>query len=326
MTQVSGVDVVVAAYQESTFGADPTSADGRLVYFKPPLNLSASQNMIESEIMVKGRGLPRPSRGNIAASGTLETTLAPTSIGFWLKQILGAPATTEAAPYTHVFKPTALPSFILERDFTAKIATKVDRFNGCKVASATFNFPQQGAASVSMQIEGKRYTVSTAALDATLTDTGHVEWSGFQGVVKRGGSQIGGVLSATVQVENEMNTDTYCFPASGETPGQRFSLSEGRARISGTIETVFNDFTLIDLAAAGTATSFSWTFTHGTGAGTAGNEQMIVEITDCEIPLTAPTIETPAGLRVSIPFMGYLNSTELGLKITLKNAIAGASL
>lgn len=329
MTQVAGVNVVVAAYQETAFGVNPSpTPSGRIVYFKS-LGLTASQNMIESEIMRAGRGMPRSSRGNIAVSGPLETTLAPQSVGFWLKQILGGVATAgAAAPYTHTFKPDTLPAgFVIERDFRTVIANKVDRFNGLKVSSATFNFPQEGAASVSMQLEGKKYTIDTAPLDATLDDPGHTEWSGFQGIVKRGGTQIGGILSATLKVENELDGNTYCFPGAGETPGQRFGLREGRSKISGTIDTVFENFSLIDLALAGTATGFHWLYTFGAGTGaTVGNESLSFEVTDCELALQTPPIDTPSGMRVSFNYMGFLSGTDLGLEVVLKNTIAGASL
>lgn len=327
-TQVAGVDVVVAAYQETTFGVDPSpTPSGRLVYFSS-LNLAANQNMIDSTIMAAGRGTPRPSRGNIAVSGNLDTTLAPTSLGWWLKQILGDPTTTgETAPYTHVFKPAALlPGFIIERDFTDIIANKVDKFNGLRVASASFGFPQEGAATLSMTLAGKKYSIGTAPLDAILSDPGHTEWSGFQGVVKQGGSVVGGIMSAQLQIDNELNTDTYCFPGTGETAGLVYALREGRAKISGTVELVFKDFTLLDLAAAGTPTSFEWIYTHGSGAGTAGNEQASFKVTDCDIPLTTPVIDTPSGMRLSVPFTAYQDGTDLGVEVTLKNAIAKADL
>lgn len=327
-TQVAGVDVVVAAYQETTFGVDPSpSPSGRLVYYSS-LTLSANQNMLDSTIMSSGRGTPRPSRGNIAVAGNLDTTLAPTSLGFWLKQILGDPTTTgETAPYTHVFKPdTLLPGFVIERDFTEIVANKVDKFNGLRVASAAFNFPQEGAATLSMTLQGKRYSIGTTPLDANLDDPGHREWAGFQGVVKQGGSVIGGALSATLQIDNQIDTGTYCFPGTGETAGLVYALREGRAKISGTIDVVFKDFALLDLALAGTPTSFEWVYTFGTGAGSAGNEQVTFAVTDCEIPLTTPTIDTPSGMRLSVPFTAYQDDTDRGLSVTLKNAIAKANL
>lgn len=327
MAQLSGTDIAVGLYQEATFGVDPVSPNGRRCYFSS-FGVAASQNEIEDPVMRAGRGSSRPVKGNIAVAGTIATTLAPQSAGFWLKQILGDVATTGASsPYTHTFKPGALPpGFIAEKDYTSKIASKVERFNGLRVSSAEFGFVQEGPITLSMNVEGKRYSINAAPLDATLTDPGHRGWAGFNGVVKRGGSVIGGVRGATMTVENNLATDIYCYPDTGETPGQRFSLAEGQARISGSIDLVFQDFTLIDLAAADTATSFEWTYTFGTGAGTATNEAIKFSLNYCSLPLNSPAIETPSGMQITVPFTAFTEGADLGLIVELKNAIAGADL
>lgn len=327
MAQLSGTDIAVGLYQETVFGADPAPANGRLAYISS-VGLAASQTEIEDPVMRAGRGSARPVKGNIAVSGAIATTLAPQSAGFWLKQILGSVASTGAsAPYTHVFKPGALlPGFVLEKDYTSKLANKVERFNGLRVASAELGFVQEGPITLSLNCEGKRYSVNAAVLDATLTDPGHRAWAGFNGVVKRGGAVIGGVRGATLTIENNLATDIYCYPDVGETPGQRFSLAEGQVKVSGSIDLVFQDFTLIDLAAADTATSFEWTYTFGTGAGTANNEQISFALNYCSLPLNSPSIETPSGMQITVPFTAFAEGSDLGLIVTLKNAIAGADL
>jgi hypothetical protein len=327
MAQLSGTDIAVGLYQETVFGADPDPADGRLCYFSS-FGIAATQNEVEDPVMRAGRGSSRPVKGNVAVSGAVATTLSPQSAGFWLRQILGhVTSTGEAAPYTHVFKPGALPvGFVAEKDYTSKLASKVERFNGLRVSSADFGFVQEGPVTLSVNCEGKRYSIGTAPLDATLSDPGHRAWAGFNGVVKREGTVIGGVRGATLKIENNLATDIYCFPAASETPGQRFSLPEGQAKISGSIDLVFQDFTLIDLAAADTATAFEWTYTFGTGAGTAGNEQITFALNYCSLPLNSPAIETPSGMQVSVPFTAFQDGADLGLIVTLKNAISGAAL
>lgn len=327
MAQISGSDIVVAVYDEATFGVDPGTPAGQKVYYTS-LNVAANQGQVDDATISGGRGVRRSGRGNVDVSGSMGIVVAPENVGRWLKHILGTPVTTGAStPYTHTYIPKALPAgFIIEKDYTSKLASKIERFNGCRIASANFNFPQEGFATCDLTISGKRYSINAAVLDASLTDPGHNGLTGFKGVVSRAGTQLGGITSMSLTVDNSMDTGIYAFPGTGETAGERFSLPEGRAMISGTIEAVFQDFTLIDLALAGTETSFKILYTTGTGAGTAGNESLSIEIDHADIPLASPSIETESGLKVSIPFKGFASGADLGLEVILKNAVAAADL
>jgi len=311
MAQISGSDIVVGLYEETTFGEDPASPSGVSAYFSS-LNVTASQNNIDNPIISGGRGVPRPGKGNIDVSGSFVTTIAPGTAPFWLKQILGAPtgSGTNASPFVYV--PKALPpGFIIEKDYTAKLASKVERFNGCRVRSATLTLNQEGYIDLSVDVSGKRYDIYSAVLDADLTDPGHEGWVGFQGLVKLDGTQIGGVMSGSITVDNELDTSLYAFPDAGETPGERFALPEGRAKISGQMQMVFEDFTMVDLAAAGDEVSLEWVYTNADG------DVLSILIDHAEIPLTSPAIETASGLKVSYNFNAFASGSDMGLKITL---------
>lgn len=313
MAQISGKDITVALYDETAFGVDPAlPAAGTKAYFSS-LDVKASQESIENPIITGGRGLQRPGRGNIDVTGSFATTLAPNNLTFWFKHILGAPtgAGTNVDPYIYV--PKDLPSsFIIEKDYTAKLASKIERFNGCRVKSATIDMPQSGYVNLNIDVLGKRYGIYPTALDSSLTDPQHVAWTGYQGNVKKDGVCIGGVLSASISIDNEMDGSTYCFPIGTDTPGERFSLSEGRAMITGNLELVFQDFTLIEIAQAGTDISFDFTYT------SAANDELKLTIDHCEIPLTTPAIDTAAGLKLSFTFNAFASGSDMGLKATYK--------
>lgn len=326
--QVSGVDVVVALYKESTYGFDPSPTVGRKAYLSK-LDLSAEEQLINSPIITGGRGLPEPGRGNLAVSGSVETTLSPHTVGFWLTQLLGAPTTTgSASPYTHVFRPAALPvGFQVEKDYTSKITGKVERFSGIRIAKGDFKLSQEGFATLSCSLMGQNHTINAAVLDATLDDPGHVAWTGFQGVIQKNGTQIGGVTELAISVDNTMPGGPYCFPASGGTAGLRYANPEGRAVITGSISCVFEDFALLDLALAGTDTAFSVVYAFGTGAGTAGNEKLTISVDHCLLARKSPPLDTESGLMLTLNFSGFAEgSTDKGLVCTLLNAISGANL
>lgn len=327
MPQISGSDIAALLYHETAAGVDPGTPAARVAYFTS-LGLKASRGQIEDDTITNGRGVQRPARGNLDVSGDFSAILAPETAGFFLSHLLGTPTTTGVAtPYTHVFKPAALPpGFRLEKDYNSVVADKVEVYKGLRITSAAFDFAQEGFARASYSCAGLTYGIIADPLDDTPTDQGHSGFSGFNGIVKVSGTQVGYILSMKLNVENNIDTSLYTFPAAAQDPGVRHSLAEGRCKISGTIETVFEDFTLVDLANAGTATSFEMAYALGTGAGTAGNEALAFAIANADIPLTTPSLETEAGLKLSIPFQGFVSGADLGLEVTLKNALAAADL
>lgn len=327
MAQVSGSDVVVAIYHEDAWGEDPVAPDGKKLYYTS-LGVQASQNMIDDPTITGGRGTARSGRGNVDVSGNMDVVIAPENFGTLLTHILGTPVTTGAsAPFTHTFIPKALPAgFIIEKDWTSKLTGKVERFNGCRCTSAQFQFPQEGFATCSLSISGKVYTINSAVLDATLTDPGHSGFTGFKGIVQRGGTQIGGVRSMTMAVENNIDTGIYTFPASGGTAGERFALPEGRCKISGSLDLVFENFTLVELALAGTETNFQAIYETGAGDGTAGDEYLSFDINHCDLQLVSPPIETESGLSLTVNYNGFFSGSDMGLEVVLMNAVAAADL
>jgi hypothetical protein len=207
--------------------------------------------------------------------------------------------------------PDALPAgFVVEVDWTSKIASKVERYNGCRVKSAKIDLPQSGHLPMTLDIAAKRYSIATAVLDATPTDGGHESWVGYDGIVKRGGTQIGGVMNASINIDNDMDTGIYTYPASGETAGERNSLPEGYAKISGNVEMVFEDFTMIDLAYAGTETTIEWVYTNSDG------DVLSILLDHVDIPLQTPSIETRSGLKVNLNWMAFASGSDMGIKVT----------
>lgn len=307
MAQIAGTDILVGLYDETTFGLTPSDPSGIVLAYKS-LGVSASQESVVNDIITSGRGVSRPGKGNIDVTGSLVTTFAPATCAFFLKHIFGEPT-------AGVYTPGALPpGFIIEKDYTSKVASRVERFNGCRVKSATFTFNQSGYVDLSIDIAGKRYGIYPEVLDSALTEYEHEAWTGFQGIVKLNGVRIGGVMSGSVTIDNEIDTSMYAFPGPDDTPGERMSLPEGLAKITGQMEVVFENFDLIDIANAGTAVSLEWVYTNADG------KKITFAITPCEIPLTSPTIESRSGLKVTYSFSAFVNEAAEGLTVTLIDA------
>jgi len=325
MAQVSGSDIQVLLYHEDTngWGDDPASPAAQIAYVQR-LGLTANQNLIDSEVISGGRGTRRPGAGNITVSGPLRTEIAPENIGFYLTHLLGAPTTTGSGPaYNHVFVPSALPAgFRVEKDYTAALASKVEAFRGLRMAGATFNFPQEGFCTAEFSLAGKDHNIITAALDDTPSDPGHAGFTGFDAVVKQGGAALGEAISGTLQIDNSLRTDLFTVGSAGLV----HSLPEGRCRISGTLSLVFEDFSLFDLATARTETTFEFALSRGDADGTAGDETLSFLIDHADITRSSPPLETESGITVDVEFRAFASGSDLGLQVTLDNAVDGASL
>jgi hypothetical protein len=330
-SQVSGTDIKIALYDENvSYGVSPlTPFNGRVAYVNK-CGVAAERNTIQSSIITGGRGMRRPGIGNTSVAGVIETSLAPETLGFWLKHCLSVPETTGAsAPYSHLFRPNVLPiGFMLEKSYIPAIADKVERFNGMRIASADFSFKQEDFATVSMQTIGKKHTLVAAALDDTLNDTGHTGWSGFEGRIKKDGTILGGVIAMNLKIDNSIPGGPYCFATLEDPPGVRSGNPEGRCKISGSIECVFQNFDLLDLALASTDVSFQADYTHGTGVGTAGNEKVTFSVTHSLLSYKSPPVENESGIIMTLDFNAFAPSAADygGLQVTLLNAVSAAAL
>lgn len=322
---VQGSQVVVAAYNETTYNTPPGTPDGRKITFSE-CSLAASRSTIQSDTISADRSRARPGAGNLDVSGSLKLEAAPESVGFWLKHAInGTPTTVGAsAPYTHTFRPGALaPGFIIEKDWSSAIANKIERFTGCRIGDLTIDIPQEGFVTLSASANGADYVIGSSALDATLTDPGHTAWSGSEATIKIDGTASLLVKSGSIKVNNNLATDRYTIGAGGK----RYDMPEGFCDASGSLTVIFESFALVEKALARTEATLEFILTHGTGAGTAGNEQLSIKLDHADIALASPPISSPGGVELSLEFTGFRSgSTDKGLVLVLKNAVSAALL
>lgn len=321
---VLGSAVKVALYDEVTYKSTTSVTKGMLAYYTE-CSLAASRNNVQPNTISSDRSRPRPGAGNYDISGNLNVELAPETVGFFLRHVLGAPTTTGAsAPYTHTFRPKALPTgLIVEKDWTANIASKVEHFLGCRVGQATIDIPQEGAATLSMQLQGAKYAIAAAVLDASLADPGHTGWFAPDCTVKVGGSTVTTVKSVQFTVNNNMDGGRYALGSGGE----RIDIPEGFADVTGSVTAIvstdlFSGY--IDKAVARTDTTLEVILTFGNGlGGSAGNENLSIKLDHAQIELATPPITSPGGMEMSFTFTSYKSgSTDKGLVAVLLSPLA----
>lgn len=315
---VRGSDIVVGLYDEVTYNSTSGIDHGVKAYFTE-LSVVASRTNIQPNTLTGDRSRAIPGQGNLDVSGNLNVEIAPENVGFLLRHAIGEPATTGNGPYTHTFRPGTLPvGMAIEKDWTSVIASKVELFTGCRVGQATIDVPQEGAATMSLSINGADYTVGTAPIDAALDDPGHSGFFASDVTVKVGGNTTTCVRQASISINNNLDTGRYCIGGAGK----RKDLPEGFADVTGSITALFEAFTLVDAATARTDTSLEILMTKGTGAGTAGNESLSVKLDHALVELASPAITSPGGVEVTFNFTAYKSgATDKGLVVVLKNAL-----
>lgn len=320
MSRIKGTDTTTAVFEETVYGEAPETPSGQLLY-KTAFNVQKTQPRIQDETILENRSRGEPMLDNIDVSGALNQNLSAQSLGILLKHLMGVVNTTGSDPYTHVFTVGELPvGLTFENDYGDKItgSGRYIRYHGCKIASANFSFPVSGPITCSFNIIGADGEPASAALDATLTDLGHKAFSSFNASLTEGGDAFGRATSIDLTIDNGLETDGYVIGGQGK----RNSLDEGFVSISGTLNAQFANADLMNKALSDTESSMAITVSRGDGLGSAGNESILFAINQLKYEPTTPAIEGPAGLSISLNFFGYAKAADLGMVITLKNAVA----
>lgn len=311
-----GYNVVKSVYQESAWGTPATPLNAYGINIQT-IASAVSQNMIDDPTMSSSRKRFRALHGNIDAGFTITVTLSPTQIGFWLAQAFGLPTTTEEeivegeetlTAYTHAFRPTTLPSFTLEEDFSNDITGKVIRYSGCRVASGSITIPQEGPVTMALQCLAKDISINAAPLDATPTVPNHRPWSARETKVFVELTSDCRIKGMTINFNNELES-IYTLGCDTQTYGERSDLTEGRCIVNGTMDMVFSNTDTMAAALARTSQAIYAYMQFGNGEGMAEDrEKLSLHMPQVDYGIHAPSIETRSGLSVSVPFEAYATS------------------
>ena len=320
MPQARGSQLVVGLYDETTYATDPGTPTGTLLHVDS-CGLSAKSGLSDNEVLHSSRTVTKPARGKIDVSGALPGKIYPEAFAKLLKHTLGSVATSGAGPYTHVITIGAsLPvGMLIERDNGSNLSGsgRYEKFNGCRVADASFTFPQEGWPTASLNLRGAKRVAAAAPLDATYDDLGYSPFHSFEATVQEGGGALAIATAIDFKLMNGLDENGYAIGTR-----ERRNLHEGRTMVTGTLTAMFEDQTLLDKAINSTESSLKITLTRGTGLGSAGNESIEFFLQNLMYELDSPAVEGPQGILVKLPFKVYRSGANLGLQATVKNAIA----
>ncbi|WP_337052486.1 phage tail tube protein [Pseudoxanthomonas sp. USHLN014] len=306
---------------------DPVVAE--LLYIRT-LDYSANQPLEQDPTLAGGyRGQQRGARGRVGGTGSAAVTIG-TSIAFWLKHLIGKPTTTGAAgAYTHTFQvgsgANALPAALgIERDYSARIATpgRYVRDTDLRIASGAFAFstaaPTQQA-TFNLVGAALRNLPATPVDDAP-EDYGHAAFAlaGLALELDDGATQVC-IETLNLNWDNDLDTDLYCL----NDGGLRHDMPEGQVAITGDGVAQFDTPALLTKAQADANLKLKITMSRGTGAGTAGNEQLVITIPLSTIEATTPGVTGPRGIKQNFNFIAYRPAgAEVGVTAVLKSARA----
>lgn len=275
MPQVRGYKSFVAFDFESTFGQDPGTPDLK----KLPINSSSLSRKIELEenpAMQGSRSMSEPFQGLNDVGGSLDLPLWVEQIGFALRAMFGAPNTTGAGPYTHVFKEGPdQPSMVIEQGYPE--IPQYQKFNGCKVNGWSMNVSSdQIGINTTLDILGASEGFAAASIDATPTDFAEDRFLFRNAAIQQGGVNLANCTNFDFNIG--FNLDEKYSIGGG---GNRGSLTEGAMSIDGNLSILFENMTLLNLAIAGTKTTLRLTFTQGANS------------LDLYFPVVKFTVKTP---------------------------------
>jgi len=320
MPQARGTQTVTALVEETVYKTTPGTPSGQKLYLTAN-NLQAQQNLLDSNTLTNTREREQPIVGNINVSGSLDFEIGAEWIGTLLKHLMGTNVTTGADPYVHTMELGDLPvGFIIEKDFGSNISgNRYQFFNGCRAGGCSFDFPQEGFPTGSVQVIGAKETNDATPLDATLDDNGNTPFSAFDAAIEEGGASIANVTQASINVNNGLDESTFVVGGAGE----RSALPEGFATVTGSITALFDSTTLLDKAIAGTESSLKITLSRGDGLGSAGNESIEFFVQQLLYERASPPITGPAGIIQQLNYKSYISAAGASaLQIILKNAVA----
>jgi len=300
---------LIFAYESSEGVAEATGE-----YWKLPFvscDLGAEQGLLDDEVLGLGRDPQAPTYDLKRVGGTIVVPLDINNIGFWLKLVYGAPSTTGAGPYTHVFTSggTSPVTACIEIGYPNVPAYFMN--TGIKGDSIQFGVTRTGKPIATIQVIGQDEAKDTSATDATPNELAYTRFNAFEGSIKRNGTALSNVVSADMTYSNQLEAvETLRADALIE------GVDLGMGKLNGSITSRFAATTLYDDAVAATALDILLLFDNAT-------QSLTIEAQSALLPVAKRPVSGPGGVEVTQNFQGALDSGEGEMmEVTLVNSTA----
>src|SRR5512134_1360069 len=234
--RATGADARLIGITEVTYGTAPT--DGYVALPFKSTDLDKETPLGSDPLLGQGRAAQGAYYDRPQVSGAFEIPLDIQSTGFWLHGLLGAPTTTGANPYTHVFTAGgATPSKTIEVGHTQLATPSYRRFLGVNLNDFAFSMAPRGVASARVNVVAQSRVIAVTSIDATPATTYTVtRFSQGMGAIKVGGTQIANVVAGEFNFTNSPDV-VETIRADGLIDG----VDMGQARPSGSMTVRLSD-------------------------------------------------------------------------------------
>lgn len=244
-----GINAVCNGTFETTYGLSPASGYRKLPFVSH--TLGEERPLIEDDQLGFGREGLDPILDVATNDGDIVVPVDQAAIGFWLRAMFGAPATTGSGPYTHVFQSgaSALPSMSLEigspdvPSFSTHYGAVANQMRIALARSGMLN------ATIGLMAQGESAEVSASTVGTVTALTGS-RFAQAAGSIKRGGSALGAVVSAELAISNGLDKVEVIRP-----DGRIDGVVPGVLGVTLSLRTRFNSLQLFNDATNGTPIS-----------------------------------------------------------------------
>ncbi len=309
MARASGARAKMLLIEEVSYGTIPGSG-----YVEVPFitsTLGADQPLQDSDLLGIGRDGGEPLKDALTADGDVRVPLDVRAVGYWLKGAFGAPVTSGAGPYTHSFRSGGwtLPSFSVEVGMPE--VPSFAMYSGVMVDEISLDMARTGLASMTAKLIAQNERLLTATEDAAPTVPVMTRFTNWMGSVRRDGTEIGNVVSASFRYANQMDR-IEGLTGDGLIEG----ADPSRALVEGNVVMRFADTTMLQLAIDGTSCELDFRFD-------LSPHVLSFKAHEVFLPRPRREITGPRGIQASFAWKGAKDaSLGRAVTVTLVNDVA----
>ena len=311
-----GKAVSIFQQTEATEGTKPTGNYRRLPV--KSFSLAPTEN-IQTEVVLSSSATTRdpidPYRDFLDLAGDAVVPLDLTNIGHWLRMLLGAPVTSGAVNFTHVYRSgsNALPSVAFEKVY-GDISGAHEGYLGVRANTMSLPIQASGAADVTFGLMGLTYTANLTSAPGTPTTAAIERLNRFQGTVQRNAAALPAFMQGTINFSNAME------PVKAIRSDRRIEgidWAEPSATFEGTVRLTTANAAILTDAIAGTPTAFSYQLQ------ISATKSLLIELPRMTLTPTGPRLEGPMGIDLPVRGTGSFDTTAACMmRVTLLNQTA----
>ncbi len=313
-----GSNAKLRMYPEVTAGTFVGSVNYNQVPFFS-LNMSKTQGLDQDALLsaVANRDSADPYFGLIRVEGDVVVPLDTVHFARWLRLLCGAPATSGATNYTHLFTSgsAALPSNSMEVAHADLATDAFIRTAGVRANTLRVSLGPDGAGQATIGLMGLSQVSAASTGAGTAVVTSFARYFNAQGVLARGGSTLAGITSCDFTFTNDME-----MVAAVRGDYRMEDIDFGLAAASGTFTSRFETIALYDAAVAtqsAAAITYTWTIDVNTSISFNFGRTYIT-------PQGAP-ISGPRGIAQTFRWVAGPHASTGVMQVTVKNQIAAYS-